>query len=172
MMYAVHENGGYLSHEYFLAVFDTPGLALPCTPRYVSLERGPVPAPGRQERKAAMEAALKEKAKQLAEDFQQEWEPMTENLDAAIKAFDDLEGMPPPPPPPPPGAAARMSEQFKNITDLRGISGWLDFAKALNDTLCVRIFSAYLHGGCTVKASGPSTGSFDVYVLMQLCSLP
>lgn len=102
-------------HENFLAVFDTPGLALPHTLTCFARRRRPVRPPDRQERKTAMEAALKEKAKQLAEDFQQEWQPMTENLDAAMKAFDDLEGMHPPPPPPSlsAGAAARTSSRIK-----------------------------------------------------------
>ncbi len=50
-------------------------------------------ASGRREaRLQEIEKALKERAQQLVKEFQQEWEPVTENLDAAMKAFDDLEG--------------------------------------------------------------------------------
>lgn len=57
-------------------------------------------APRRQEKmeeqerkKQAREQALRDKAKQMMEEFKQEWEPVMSNLDAAVKAFDDLEGI-------------------------------------------------------------------------------
>ena len=39
-----------------------------------------------------MEERLKEKADELGEELKQEWAPVAENLDRAMKAFDDLEG--------------------------------------------------------------------------------
>eukprot|EP00208_Stichococcus_sp_RCC1054_P001044 CAMPEP_0206142050 /NCGR_PEP_ID=MMETSP1473-20131121/15266_1 /ASSEMBLY_ACC=CAM_ASM_001109 /TAXON_ID=1461547 /ORGANISM="Stichococcus sp, Strain RCC1054" /LENGTH=666 /DNA_ID=CAMNT_0053536869 /DNA_START=327 /DNA_END=2327 /DNA_ORIENTATION=- len=46
-----------------------------------------------ERKKQAREQALRDKAKQMMEEFKQEWEPVMSNLDAAVKAFDDLEGL-------------------------------------------------------------------------------
>ena len=54
-----------------------------------------IPYDGRQ-RQQEMEERLKEKAEELGEELKQEWSPVAENLDRAMKAFDDLEGATPP----------------------------------------------------------------------------
>ncbi len=45
----------------------------------------------RQQRQEMMEK-LQAKAAELVEDFKDEWQPVADNLDKAMKAFDDLEG--------------------------------------------------------------------------------
>jgi hypothetical protein len=45
-----------------------------------------------REQKAELAEKLKAKAQELAEQFKADWQPVAENLDRAMKAFDDLEG--------------------------------------------------------------------------------
>ena len=45
-----------------------------------------------REQKAELAEKLKAKAEELAEQFKADWQPVAENLDRAMKAFDDLEG--------------------------------------------------------------------------------
>lgn len=45
-----------------------------------------------RQQKAELAEKLKAKAEELAQEFKDEWQPVAENLDRAMKAFDDLEG--------------------------------------------------------------------------------
>ena len=45
-----------------------------------------------REQKKELAEKLKAKAQELAEQFKADWQPVAENLDRAMKAFDDLEG--------------------------------------------------------------------------------
>lgn len=46
----------------------------------------------RRQQKAELAEKLKAKAEELAQEFKDQWQPVAENLDRAMKAFDDLEG--------------------------------------------------------------------------------